>query len=221
MGSLKQRPLQTGLALIAILVLVHILLIRPWYMHWGATVVDQRLPLPGDRLITRTATISTRALRIDAPAPEVWRWLVQLGQGRGGFYSHDWLENLFAAEMYNADSIRPELQILKVGDRLSLQQDGPTIEVSYIDPERTLVLGGGWIFALIPVDSSTTRLIVRYPYDWSGSFIEMLYYYSILEPAHFVMESGMMLGIKDRAERSFHDRERKRTQTERISHVGE
>jgi hypothetical protein len=121
--------------------------------------------------------------------------------------------------MYNADSIRPELQTLKVGDRLSLQQDGPTIDVKLIDPARTLVLGGGWIFALIPVDSATTRLVVRYPYDWSGSTLDMLYYYTILEPAHFVMESGMMLGIKERAERSFNNGARKHLPTGRISHV--
>jgi hypothetical protein len=200
------KKLQIGVVLIAVLVSSHILLIRPWYRDWGAGKVDQSLALSGDQFIPATATVTTRALRIDAPASEVWSWLVQLGQGRGGYYSYDWLENLFAAEMHNVESIHPELQMLKAGDRLSFQQNGPSTEVKLIEPGRTLVLGDGWIFALIPIDSITTRFIVRHNYDWHGNFIDMLYYYTIFDPAHFVMESGMMLGIKDRAERSFRDR---------------
>ena len=46
----------------------------------------------------------------------VWSWVVQMGQGRGGFYSYDWLENLFGMNIHNADRILPEYQQLKVGD---------------------------------------------------------------------------------------------------------
>jgi hypothetical protein len=56
-------------------------------------------------------------------------------------------------------------------------------------------LEGGWSFFLQPIDAQTTRLLVRYPAQ-----DHPIYYYSLLEPAHFIMESGMMLGIKQRAE---------------------
>jgi hypothetical protein len=42
-------------------------------------------------------------------------------------------------------------------------------------------------------------LIVRYPLH-ADAFINAPLSFSIFEPAHFVMESGMMLGIKERAE---------------------
>ena len=51
----------------------------------------------------------------------------------------------------------------------------------------------------MPIDDETTRLVVRYPsFDVSG--VNGIYYYPVFEPAHFIMEAGMMLGIKDRAE---------------------
>jgi hypothetical protein len=157
--------------------------------------------LPGDRYISPSAVVSTRAITIHAPVPVVWRWLVQIGQGRGGFYSYTWLQNLFAAGMSNTDSILPQFQNLKVGDRIMLQQNGAYAEVSLIIPERYIVLDD-WSFALRPVNHATTRLVVRHAYDYSESVADMLYYYAVVEEARFVMESGMMLGIKSRAEQS-------------------
>ncbi len=49
--------------------------------------------LPYDHFVPRPIAQTTRTITIDAPAEEVWRWLVQLGQGRSGLYSYDWLEN--------------------------------------------------------------------------------------------------------------------------------
>jgi hypothetical protein len=50
------------------------------------------------------------------------------------------------------------------------------------------------------IDERTTRLIVRYPMH-AEEFVNEPLSFCIFEPAHFVMESGMMLGIKERAER--------------------
>jgi hypothetical protein len=194
----------TGLLAVSLLVLSFVLVVRPWYMQWGATEQEVVLPLPGDRFIPTDAVASTRAITIHAPADHVWRWMVQLGQGRGGFYSYSWLENLFTADMHNVDMLMPELQQLQVGDRLALMRNGEqssvtSTEVTVLEPGRTLVLGEGWTLALVPVDAQTTRLIVRYPW-MVDSVANALYYYPIFEPAHFLMESGMMLGIKARAE---------------------
>lgn len=169
-------------------------------------MVEESLKLPGDSLAPAGVDVATNAVTVHAPASEVWAWVVQLGQGRGGFYSYEWLENLFAADIHNAENIVPEYQNLKVGDRISFQRDGPSTVVTYIEPERALVLGAGWTFMTIPIDSVNTRFIVRYPYDPIESIPHALYYYSIFEPAHFVMQIGMISGIRQRAERSFRER---------------
>ncbi len=179
---------------------VHATLIRPWYMRWGATDAEINMPLPGDIYIPEQTVVSTRAITIHAPKEAVWRWVVQLGQGRGGFYSYEWLENLFAADMHNANEILPELQQLQVGDPISFQRDGPFTVVAYIEEGQVLVLEGGWTCYLEEVDDTTTRLVVRYASFKVNSFLSRLFYYPIFEPAHFVMEQGMMLGIKARAE---------------------
>lgn len=204
---LSRSCLIPNLGVIVVIVLSYALFVRPWSMRWGATAAEAALWLPGgDTLIPPGSTVSTCAVTIHAPASEVWRWIIQLGQERGGFYSYEWLENLFAAEMRNADSIVPEYQNVKVGDRVSYQHNGPSAVITVLEPERIMVIGQGWTFALIPIDTVTTRFLVRYPYDRIENILHGAYYHAIFEPAHFVMEVGMMLGIKERAERSFNNR---------------
>jgi hypothetical protein len=48
--------------------------------------------MPGDDLIPGAAS-TTRAVTVAAPPEQVWPWLVQLGYGRGGWYSYDWIDN--------------------------------------------------------------------------------------------------------------------------------
>jgi len=179
---------------------VYGLVLRPWHMRWGATDAETGMVLPGDSYIPPQAVVSTRAVTIHARPDAVWPWIVQLGQGRGGFYSYDWLENLFAADMHNANQIMPELQQIQVGDHVSLQRNGPFAVIARIENERALVMEGGWTWYLEPVDEHSTRLIVRYASFEVSDPLSRLYYYPIFEPAHFVMEHGMMLGIKARAE---------------------
>lgn len=187
----------TGVA--AAIILLYAAVVRPYHMHWGATPAEQAMALPGDSFILPNSAPSTRAITIHAPVASVWPWLVQLGQGRGGFYSHDWLENLFAANMRNVDTIVPGLQQIAVGDKISLQEGGIALDVVLVEPERALVLRG-WGMYLEPVTDDTTRLIVRYADFSVDSPLAAFYYHGILEPAHFIMEAGMMLGIKQRAE---------------------
>jgi hypothetical protein len=197
---IKARLLVGIILVLTGVVLSYGLLLRPWHMRWGATAEELTMSLPGDSYIPPQTVVSTRAITIRATVAAVWPWIIQLGQGRGGFYSYEWLENLFAAEMHNADQITPKLQTVHVGDHISFQQDGPFTVVAAIDPERVLVVEGGWTWYLHPIDEHTTRLIVRYASFSVGDGLSKLFYYPIFEPAHFVMESGMMLGIKARAE---------------------
>jgi hypothetical protein len=198
--DMKRSFWSLTLLLAVAVALAYWLLVRPYIMQWGATNAEAQMALPGDPYIHPQAVVSTRALTIHAPAGEVWSWLVQIGQGRGGFYSFDWLENLFAAGMRNAEAVTPALQSVAVGDKIYYQEGSFYEKVSVVEPGRALALGG-WTYYLQPVDGQTTRLIVRYPSFPVVDTASAIYYYGAFEPLHFIMEAGFMLGLKERAER--------------------
>jgi len=199
---MKVKVAITAFLALGIFVLAYVSIVRPWYLRWGATDAEIAMSLPGDQFTQNPIAISTRAITVHAPVSVVWKWLVQTGQGRGGFYSYDWLENLFAADMHNAERVTPEYQDLKVGDWVLMHPLGATNkamrgQVAYLEPERAIVLEGGWGWYLQPLNANTTRFIVRYT-----NYEDPTYYYLVFEQAHFIMESGMMLGIKARAEQT-------------------
>ena len=101
-------------------VAVYALLIRSRCLRWGATGQESGGPLPGDDLIAGPDLTATRAITVRAPASGVWPWIAQLGQGRGGFYSYDFIENLAGCDVHSADRIVPEWQDVMAGDEVSL-----------------------------------------------------------------------------------------------------
>ena len=99
---------------------LYILLARPRQLRWGATDQERDDSLPGDELVANADLSATRAITIRASADQVWPWIAQLGQGRGGFYSYDFLENLIGCDIHSADRIVPEWQHVAVGDEVRL-----------------------------------------------------------------------------------------------------
>jgi hypothetical protein len=91
--------------------------------------------LPGDELIADARIVETRSLGIDAPAAQVWPWLVQMGFGRAGWYSYDKVDMRGSS----SDEIRPELQQLEVGQIVPTHPGGG-FRVEAIEPDRSLVL---------------------------------------------------------------------------------
>jgi len=178
---------------------------RRWYLSYGATPVEVATELPGDDLLPHPDLLSTRAITIEAAPETVWPWLVQMGSGRGGAYTYDWIENLFGLNMHSADEILPEFQHLAVGDVLPLGANGPAMRVEICDPERTLAFrstDGAWVWIF---DLSNywlgTRLVSRNRIATPGaSWPRRLAYRALLEPGSLVMERRMLLGIKERAE---------------------
>jgi hypothetical protein len=210
MISTKRPSLWTaGLAALLSLGLAYWFGLRRWHIRWGATDAELSGPLPGDEIVQRPRNCSTRALSIAAPIAAVWPWIVQIGQGRGGLYSYDRLENLVGCEIHSTNRIIPELQYLEVGDIIRLGPPGyPAFPVAAMTPGRALVLGGddpqlgahSWVFCLEPIDEQTTRLIVRSRGAYPLTLANVLIWRVVTEPLHFVMERKMLLGIKQRAE---------------------
>jgi hypothetical protein len=186
-----------------------LVVLRPWHLTWGTTAAEREMALPGDGMARRVA--ATHAVTIDAPPSAVWPWLVQIGQDRGGFYSYSSIENtLLGAGIRNADRIHPEWQELREGDFVrSARRDwlgGRFAEktgwwVTEVEPGRSITLLGWGTFALVPVDSTTTRFVIR-TRAGDGGFLSAPLDVLLLEPGHFLMERRMMLGIKQRAETS-------------------
>jgi hypothetical protein len=194
---------------------VLVLAFRPVAMQWGTTHDERVVVLPGDDVhpVSPTYRID-HAITIHAPASAVWPWLVQLGQDRGGFYSYDWLERAVGDRIHNADRIHAEWQTRNVGDTiLATQRDyfGGRLgtlgwRVNVVEPNRVLGLENWGTFVLDPVDSNTTRLIVRTRgagEPTTAAFLLGPLNVFVFEPMHFIMERGMLRGIRDRAERGF------------------
>jgi hypothetical protein len=183
----------------AVLPWAYALVVRPWHLRWGATDEEVGKPLPGDELVPNPAIESTRAITVNAPVEEVWPWLAQIGQDRGGFYSYEWLENLAGCRMRNAVRIHPEWQHREVGERVFLH---PAIglEVAAFEPGRAIVLEGWGSFVAEPIDEMSTRVILRSRVPRRLGVL--LYYLLTFEIPHFIMERRMLRGIKERAERA-------------------
>lgn len=195
-------------------------------LRWGALPAERSRPLPGDEIVRYPDLVATRGITIDAPCSQVWPWLVQIGQGRGGFYSYDRLEDLARLGIRSADRILPEHQDLAVGDTIHLAEQVGLV-VTTLDVERALVLSEippaagatagaapvgeaaagtapampyefSWAFVLVPVDERSCRLVVRERYGYAAPWVALL-----VEPVEWVsllMTQKMLRGIRDRAE---------------------
>ncbi len=191
--------------------------------RWGATNGEVHRPLPGDVMVTDSKGGYTHAITINTTADKVWPWLVQIGQGRGGFYSYELLENLVGCNMHNADQIIPEFQHLRVGDKVLMHPtNGSPYVVAAIESYRALILqlrvdtktgntfdltdpppdeylNGSWVLFLDEQDEGSTRLISRSRNDISASSGNKLFY-CFIGPVSTIMDRKMLLGIKQRVE---------------------
>jgi len=121
----------------------YILQLRAQYRTWGLVDGGDERGLPGDELVPEADFVETRAVDIDATPEQVWPWLVQMGYGRGGWYSYPMLERPWSPgggpTGNSADSILEEFQDLAEGDLVPTSLAGGFV-VRALEPAEALVL---------------------------------------------------------------------------------
>ena len=205
-----------GVALVGWVALV--IAVRQVTLNWGSTSDDRTVQLIGDDIVREPHYKMDHVVTIHAPADAVWPWVAQLGQDRGGFYSYDWLERLAGDHIRNADHVNPAWTNRAAGDLVRATQPeylggrfGPDIgwRITQVEPGRAMVLKDWGAFVVRPVDATTSKLHVRLRGPGSASWVGAIagpFGLLVFEPAHFIMERGMLLGIKRRAEASSGER---------------
>ena len=201
-----------GVAVIGGGAVAGVLAARRWLLRWGATREEADGSLPGDDIIASPDLVATRAITIGTSIGQVWPWIAQLGQGRGGFYSYDFLENLIGCDIHSADRIVPEWQQVGLGDQIRLAPQ-VALTVALVEQGKSLVLRGSvpmgdasppydftWAFVLKDEPGEAARLLVRERYAFLRPSARILV--EPVEAVSFVMSQKMLRGIRDRAERS-------------------
>jgi len=188
-----------GLLIAAGVIGTYLVVVGPWQRRWGATEQEVRRAMPGDTLLRQDAPSTTRAITIDVSPEAVFPWLLQIGYGRGGWYSYDWIDN---DGKPSVERIDPALQRLAVGDRIEmLPALGPIVRE--IVPNHHIVSGSetdSWCLLVEPTLDGRTRLISRWRQDWpksAGTYV----WIALADPGAFVMEQKMLRHIRDLAER--------------------
>lgn len=198
----KTKRIFFGLGITLLMLILGYLAINPWLLRWGATTEEVSRAMPGD--LDHIGW--TRAITIDTTPEQIWPWLVQWGQGRGGWYSYDWLENLFGFDIHTADQILPEYQNLAIGDPICMSRDFCTSHVTVLEPNQWLSWQSKdesgnpvwtFTFGLFPMDESHTRLIVRE--SFRSDFMPPAAVFA-LEIPDVVMEQKSLYTVKNLAE---------------------
>jgi hypothetical protein len=203
---------------------VHFVLpfLKSRYRTWGSTEEELQRELPGDELVKDVKGWYQHAITINAAPADVWPWIVQLGQNKGGFYSYELLENIVGSKIHNTDDIFSEFQNTAVGDKVAMTPKAAPYIVATIGLFQVFVLqlrvdlqtqetvgstqplpdkyqDSSWVFFLEETAEGTTRLISRSRNDWNQSKTNT-FFYGIFGVISQAMDRKMLKGIKKRAE---------------------
>jgi len=187
---------------------------RRWLDHWGARKEELERAWPGDALVSPGWVAHTRGIDIAAPAELVWKWIVQFGLGKAGFYSYELLERLIGIPVTNIESIEPTMQSLTIGDEVLLHPKAPGIPVGLLEHARHICFGKqpvpnqpatessrSWSFYVEPLTGDSCRLVLRGCIQLAREASLLQRFANSLEmPVDFVMEQRMLRTVKRLAE---------------------
>lgn len=200
----KWKRFIIGLGLVLVVLIVSFSIILQTLSNVGATPLESSASYYGDDLLSHPVVVWTHAETIQAKPEQVWQWIAQIGDTRGGFYSYTFIENLIAqgSLYHNADSIHPEWQDPQPGDFIIT----PMLAVKDVEKGKhffasSLIPGIGWtwLWQIAPDGENTTRLQIRMriqvPPEAASPVLG-----NAISVSGFVMEKGMLDGLKARAE---------------------
>ncbi|UWX54478.1 hypothetical protein NYZ99_16410 [Maribacter litopenaei] len=199
--------------------------LRPLRDRWGLSKEQALQTFPGDEIVPVPKTRFTHAIEINAPSKYVWPWIAQIGQGKGGFYTYEALENLVGLNIYNSDAVLSEFQNPQIGDKVGFAPKD-ALPIVICDHGRCMAIENAldmdtnklynpkvgrpknylhltWLWYVEDIDEKRSRFISRNRVDFSPWFKNKLMFGSFSEPIVFAMDRKMCLGIKKRAERLF------------------
>jgi hypothetical protein len=197
-----QLSILVTIFILIVLVLVYLARIRPWQLRWGATDEEIKHSIPGDDIVCDPSFNATRAVTINAPAENIYPWIVQMGMTRAGHYSYDLLDNLARP---SAEKILPELQNLQIGDLIPMSPDGKQgMRVKDFQKNRWMLwwdsIGDStWAWEIYPADETHFRLVTRVRVKYC-LFSPAILFNILIEFFDILMMRKCMLGIKRRAE---------------------
>jgi hypothetical protein len=184
-------------------IIFYVAVIKPEITVWGTASDERVMAMAGDT--DDTKIVSTRAIDINAPKDLVWKWLMQLGAYRGGFFSYYFIEKALGYKTQYPDLPIPKFPAFKKGDLVAGSMDEKASVIPYnfallrVVPEQTFVLDNWGTFLVKALDDKTTRLIIRTQEPNSTDFVSDLKQ-ALALPMHFIMERRLMYGFKIKAE---------------------
>jgi len=187
-----------------VFVLIYLALIRPWQLRWGATNDEIKRTMPGDDIVGEPSFNATRAVAINAPAENIYPWIVQMGVTRAGWYSYDLLDNLGRP---SAENILTEHQTIQVGDVIPMSPDGKQgMRVKDFSENKWMLWwdnkgDSSWVWEIQPEGEAHSRLVTRVRVKYR-LFSSAIAFNVLVEFFDILMMRKCMLGIKRRAERS-------------------
>ncbi|MBN1267236.1 MAG: hypothetical protein JXA25_17220 [Anaerolineales bacterium] len=181
-----------------VLMLFYLIFFRPWQLRWGATDDEIYRSMQGDDIVEKPSFNATRAVTINAPAENIYPWIVQMGLNRAGWYSYDLLDNLARK---SAESILPEYQNLQIGDLIPMSPDGMYgVWVKDFRKNHWVLWWDkngdtSWVWEIYPERENLCRLVtrVRMKYRWMSFSAP---FNLLIEFFDFPMMRKCLLGIK-------------------------
>ena len=147
--------------------------------------------IPGDEKLEAGFWYADDQVLISAPPNQVWPWIVQMGNGRAGWYSYDLLDNLGRK---SSKTIVPELQNLKDGESFGLYQVDGFKKPEYLTFRFSKNSNMSW--SLEPLPHQQTQLVTRVRVSGVSHWLLNL----TLGPGHKIMQAKQFREIKKRAE---------------------